>query len=345
MKRRVSYVLGGPLQPDIEQRKLAGEQPVSEFNMFSMRNAARIVSTDQVRPGSPTSLRRRIALSRLVTGNGADHDVLLASGEDIGVPLALASLVRRVAKPIWIILHGFSLDNRKFAAVTPVLRRARHVRYLCLSESLRRRMVEVHGFDDARCHNAGYGIDTAFFQPGDAAGEPLVVAAGSANRDYGTLIAATEGLDVPVRVAADSLWRPKPAEIDLTVLPPSVEVGSAGSYLGLRALYQRASFVVVPLHAAHHASGYAVIGEAMAMGKAVITTRTEAPSDLIVEGKTGFYTKPGDIEELRDRITMLLNNPIRAREMGLAGARRMQREFSLDAYCRTIEGFMELAAP
>ena len=341
MRYRVSYVLGGPLQPDIERRKLIGEQPLSEFNVFSIRNRAQVVATDQVKPGLPTSLRRRIALARAVTGRRDDYDILVASGEDIGIPLAVASLVRRVHTPIWIILHGFSLDNTKFSLVAPALRRARHVQFLCLSESLRGRMVETYGFDRDRCHDAGYGIDTAFFQPGPPAEEPLVVAAGSANRDYRTLIAATEGLNVPLRIAADSLWRPKAADIDPTVLPSSVDVGSAGSYGGLRALYQRASFVVVPLHAARHASGYAVIGEAMAMGKAVITTRTEAPSDLVVEGETGFYTRPGDIEGLREKVVTLLDDPARARAMGSAAAQRIRDQFSLDAYCSRIERIID----
>ena len=339
----VSYVLGGPLQPEIERRKLAGEQPFAEFNVFAMRNDAEVIATDRAHGGAPTSLRRRIALSRLVLRRGGDHGTLLASGEDVGIPLALAALMRRVQTPIWIILHGFLLESRKFALVAPVLRRARHVHFLCLSEALRRRLVEMHGFDPDRCHNAGYGVDTAFFAPGPPAEDPLVLAAGSANRDYRTLIAAITGLDVPLRIAADSLWRPRAVEIDPAGLPSSIDVGSAGDYLGLRALYARASFVVVPLHPARHASGYAVIAEAMAMGKAVITTQTEAPSDLVVEGETGFHTRPRDVQGLRDRIAALLDDPGRARAMGAAGALRMQREFSLDSYCSTIERLIEAA--
>ena len=120
-----------------------------------------------------------------------------------------------------------------------------------------------------------------------------------------------------------------------------MEVGSAGSYVGLRALYGRASFVVVPLHAARHASGYAVIAEAMAMGKAVIATRTEAPSDLIVEGETGLYVPAGDVGALREAIMALLGDPARTHAMGLAGARRMQDLFGLDSYCATMERFIE----
>ena len=336
MNTRITYVIGGPLHPIIETKKLAGEQPLAEFNVFAARNNSQIASTDQVTGGHPTSMRRRLALARRVSQQRRDYEVLLASGEDVGIPLLLWSLVRRARKPVWVILHGSYLDSRKFALIAPMLRRARHVRFLCLSEALRQRMIG-DGFRHDRCHNAGYGVDTTFFQPQEAADGRLVVAAGSANRDYRTLVSAVEGLDVSLRIAADSLWRPREADVDATALPPSVEVGSAGDYLGLRELYGRAAFVVVPLHPARYAAGYAVIAEAMAMGKAVISTRVEAHSDLIVDGETGFYAKAGDVAALKEKITLLLNNPALARRMGHAGARRMQEKFSLDAYCQTME--------
>ena len=336
MTIRITYVIGGSLQPIIETKKLAGEQPLAEFNVFATRNNSQIASTDQVAGGHPTSVRRRLALARRLSRQRRDYDVLLASGEDVGIPLLLWCLLRRVRKPVWVILHGSYLDGRKFALIAPMLRRAKHVRFLCLSEALRQRMIG-DGFPPERCHNAGYGVDTTFFQPRDAADGRLIVAAGSANRDYRTLVSAVEGLDVSLRIAADSLWRPREADVDAATLPSCVEVGSAGDYLGLRELYGRAAFVVVPLHPARYASGYAVIAEAMAMGKAVISTRVEAHSDLIVDGETGFYAEAGNVNALKEKITLLLDDPALARRMGHAAARRMQEKFSLDAYCQTME--------
>ena len=345
MQGRIAYVLGGPVQEEIESRKRRGEHPLAEFNKFVYRNGSVLIGTDAAAPGSPTSLRRRLALARLLSRRSSGHDALVASGEDIGIPLALLSLARRARTPIWIFLHGSYLQSPKFRIIAPALRRARHVRFLCLSASLQRRMVDVHGFPAERCHAVGYAVDTAFFRPGAYLGAhpgtpghaPLIVAAGSANRDYQTLISAARGLDAPVRIAADSLWRPGALPLDGAVLPASVTVGSAGDYLALRALYRQASFVVVPLHPARHASGYAVIAEAMAMGKAVITTRTQACSDLVIDGTTGLYVEPGDSHGLHDSMRSLLDDPGRAQEMGKSGARRMQDEFSLEAYCLAIE--------
>lgn len=341
MDRRVSYILGGPVQRDVEARKYSGTQPLSEFNVFAKRNDIRLLGTEQVTPGAPTSMRRRLALAQRVSRDSAYGDVLLASGEDVGFPLGLVTLTRRRRRPVWIIVHGSYFDSRKFTLVAPLLRKARHVHFLCLSEALRRQMVDVHRFRNEQCHNAGYGVDTSFFQPGCPVKTPLVVAAGSANRDYQTLIAAMSGLDVPLHIAVDSLWRPKTGALDDLAIPAHVIVASAGDYVALRALYERASFVVVPLHPARYASGYAVVAEAMAMGKAVITTRTDAPSDLVIEGETGFYTEASDSAGLRDKMRLLLDDPARARAMGEAGAARMQEKFGLGSYCQTIEAFID----
>ena len=338
MTPRVTYVIGGPLQPDVEARKRSGDQPRSEFNVFIERNAARLASTSDVSAGAPTSLRRRVALAATLARTSARGAALVASGEDIGLPLALATMAVRATTPLWIVMHGSYLGTRKFASLAPLLRRARHVGFLCLSQPLRDDLVETYGLPPERCCNAGYGVDTDFFTPPpEPAGTPLIVAAGSSNRDYATLVAASAGLAVPVRIAADSLWRPTGAGLDPSTLSASVEVGSAGDYGALRALYARASVVVVPLHQARFASGYAVIAEAMAMGKPVITTRTSAHSDFVLDGTTGLYTEAGDVAGLRQALELLLADPARAHAMGAAGAARMQREFSLDAYCDRIE--------
>ena len=47
----------------------------------------------------------------------------------------------------------------------------------------------------------------------------------------------------------------------------------------------------------------------MGLGRVVITTRTEAPSDLVVEVEVDLYTQPGDARGVRGRIMTLLNDP------------------------------------
>ncbi len=345
MQQQLRYVLGGMLDPELEARKLRGEQPLSDFNVFVSRTRSTLLSASDaprsaIRLGLAALTRIALALRLRRDGGG----VMLASGEDIGIPLALATLASRKPTQVWMVLHGSYLGSRKFALVASLLRRAQHVHFLCLAESLRAQLIEDFGFPSDRCHNAGYGVDTAFFRPGDASAMKLVLSAGCSHRDYETLVEAMQGLDVTLRIAADSLWRPAPAGVEQAALPSNVQVRSAGDYVGLRALYEAASFVVVPLHPARHACGYAVIAEAMAMGKAVITTRTKAPSDLVVDGQTGLYVEPGDVAGLRTAIRQLLDDPEAARRMGERGAGRMRESFSLDHYAATIEAFIAAAA-
>jgi glycosyltransferase involved in cell wall biosynthesis len=104
-------------------------------------------------------------------------------------------------------------------------------------------------------------------------------------------------------------------------------------------LYAAAAFVVVPLYPAFHACGLAVIAEAMAMGKAVITTRVAGRSDFIIDGENGFYVEPGDVGGLRAKVKALLDDPARAAAMGVAARSRMAQLFSLEAY---VERLMEV---
>jgi glycosyltransferase involved in cell wall biosynthesis len=211
-----------------------------------------------------------------------------------------------------------------------------NIHFLCLSESLRQRLITL-GISKDQAHNAGYGVDTNFFAPRPSSQAQVIVSAGTASRDYMTLVEASKDLGVELKIAASSRWHEMATELDDYEPPPHVEAKSYGNYMNLRDLYSRAAFVVVPLFPAVHACGYAVIAEAMSMGKAVIVSRTESPSDFVLDSETGFYVTPGDVAELRDKMQTLLEYPDRVRSMGEAARARMQEQFSVDAYAERME--------
>jgi glycosyltransferase involved in cell wall biosynthesis len=55
----------------------------------------------------------------------------------------------------------------------------------------------------------------------------------------------------------------------------------------------------MPLYQVDFQAGVTAILEAMAMGKAVICTRTPGQADIILEGETGLYAEPCDPATLR----------------------------------------------
>lgn len=70
--------------------------------------------------------------------------------------------------------------------------------------------------------------------------------------------------------------------------------------------------------------------EAMACGLPVVATRVTGHVDAVVDGVTGFLTRPGDPEALAVSVARLLDDPELRRRMGRAGSARVEAHFTLD---------------
>jgi glycosyltransferase involved in cell wall biosynthesis len=351
MGKPLAFLLGAYLNPKREAAILRKEHPRAEYHLFRNRPGIAFLSYNDLETAQTLLAsffyRRHIlhwALPSLALAQQAQYSGLLTTGEDVGLPMALQSVMHRAKFPLYVITHGSFFGSAKFRFLMALLRRMENLYFLCLSESLARILIEDFHIPVERVHNTGYGVDTHFFTPMEPSSmTPVIVSAGTANRDYRTLVQAVDGLGVEVKIAADSAWFPSALDIGGTALPFNIEVRSYGDYRNLRALYARASFVVVPLYPARHACGYAVIAEAMAMGKAVITTYIESRSDFVVDGETGYYVSPGDVVALREKMAYLLAHPQESRQMGLCGRARIEENYSLEAYCRRLEQVAGLA--
>ncbi len=353
---RCAWVLAGR---HVERDGAGTTRPRAEFEAFLERNDGVLLSQaslDGTRSWLARGLARLgstpLALAWLVLTQARSFDAIIASGEDIGVPLALASLLSASDVPIHMMFHGHHLVSPRLRSLAPLLRRMPHVHLHCLSEALRQRTMAVLGIPPARCHATGYGVDTDFFSP-VAAAKPAVIAsaviasavianaviasAGAANRDYATLAAAAGPLPAEVRIASDSTWVPPTETAAPAGWPENVTLRSYGDYAALRELYGQSAFVVVPLHPAQHACGYAVIAEAMAMGRAVIASRTQAPPDFLQDGDTGLFVRPGDRLTLRYAMRAMLGNPAATAAMGRRARAMMLDRHSLPRFCARLE--------
>ena len=98
------------------------------------------------------------------------------------------------------------------------------------------------------------------------------------------------------------------------------------------------------MHHAKFACGYAVMIEAMAMGKVVIATRTDAISDFLVDGENGFLVDIGDVAVLRSKICYLLENPEVAIAMGERARRDIETHWTLSKYSARLEAAVNAAS-
>lgn len=84
--------------------------------------------------------------------------------------------------------------------------------------------------------------------------------------------------------------------------------------------------------------------EYMACGLPVVCGDSGGNREVVIEGKTGFIVPALDARTLADRLVWLREHPREAAEMGRAGARRLEEEFTVQNLVRaTVSVYEELA--
>lgn len=83
--------------------------------------------------------------------------------------------------------------------------------------------------------------------------------------------------------------------------------------------------------------------EAMAMGRAVVASRTGGLPDVVAGGESGLLVEPGDEEGLRQALALLMaDGALRAR-LGAGGLRRVEQHFAADVVVPRYERLYERA--
>ncbi len=72
------------------------------------------------------------------------------------------------------------------------------------------------------------------------------------------------------------------------------------------------------------------VGQALAMGKPVVSTRLGGVEELVVDGKTGLLVAPRDVEAMSAKVLSLISDTQRAKTLGEAGKAHVRENFSLE---------------
>ena len=263
-----------------------------------------------------------------------EYDVIVTDSERTGLPLALLFKLTRTRRGHVMIAHWLR-PMRKRLLLRLLGGKSAVDRVVVYGSSQERFALEDLGLPRAKVELVLHAADAEFWRPIGQAPSGIC-SAGLERRDYGTLIEAVRGLDLVVTVAAASAWSRNDPLPDQT-LPANV-VKRRLDYRGLRDLYDRSEFVVVPLQDVDFQAGSLVMYEAMAMGKAVIATRTRAhrDGDIVRDGETGLLVPPGDPGALREAIVRLHTDPAAARRMGENARRVVEASLNHDTYVRRM---------
>lgn len=260
------------------------------------------------------------------------YDVVVTWSEQVSVFFALLQILPGRRVPQLAMLYWMSKPT-----IAPLLwlTRSSLDRIVTWSSVQYAFAVKRLGYPEARIDLIKHFVDQLFWHPLPAASQPpeaMICSAGAEMRDFPTLIEAMRDLPIHCVIAAREIRLSKnglrahkldPATLAST-LPENVSV-MPHTPEKLRELYARSRFVVVPLLPSDTDNGITVVLEAMAMGKAVICTRTKGQVDAIEDGVTGIFVEGGDPAALRAAIEDLLNDPEKAERIGRAARAYIER--------------------
>jgi glycosyltransferase involved in cell wall biosynthesis len=270
---------------------------------------------------------------------------IFTDGEQIGLPFAsLCRLVGRRPRH-HMIVHRLSVPKK--SVPFRLLGLGHFVdTFVTYATSQTRFLTEKLRVDAERVVQTTFMVDTRFFSADRVAAHPsnMICAVGLECRDYPTFIEAIEGLDVRVVIAAASPWSKRTDTTRAVPLPPNVEVCQLNP-VQLRQLYADSRFLVMPLFEVDFQAGVTSLLEAMAMGKAVVCSRTAGQTDVVREGETGIYVPPADRAALRRAIEELLADPDRARRLGSGGRRYVSARCDVGDYADRLGAVVTRTGP
>jgi glycosyltransferase involved in cell wall biosynthesis len=221
-------------------------------------------------------------------------------------------------------------------------------RVLAISEVIRKNVIDTSPVDPSRVVTLHDAIDTAEFTPdarrGDAVRREfgltnkhiLIGAVGrfSSGKGHEELLEAAARI-CPMRsnvrfLISGEASRGEEAYAD-GIRRRSRELGLDGLviFAGFRkdvpAVMSALDLFAFPSHA--EAFGVVLI-EAMAMGKAVVSTNCDGILDIVVDGETGIMVPRRDGGRLAEGLLALIDDPLRRNVMGAAGRRRVEQLFN-----------------
>lgn len=327
------------------------------FGAIELERAGHEVSHHEVDPGGPASgVARRLIDANAGRGLLPPHleaavlagtrrllpavreaDVVVATTTATAMALATWRRARRFDRPLVGIVAG--LVNAPWRATRrrttlPLLRRMHAVLY---GPGELAAMRALDPGLSRRVHVVPFGVDTAFWAPGEGTSTGEVVAIGNdGHRDYATLVRAAPSIPARVRILTR---RPRPPE-----LPDNVSWEKADWYTQVltdaqvRDVFRAAAAVVVPVQDVPQPSGQSATLQAMACARPVVLTRTRGlwSPETMRDGENVLLTGPSDAEGLSRAVRSLLDDHGRGATIGSAARDEVERNASVSAYAERL---------
>ncbi len=199
--------------------------------------------------------------------------------------------------------------------------------FIAVSDFQREKLIELGLLADkvTTVHNF---IDTSDYQPSTVLGEYFLYF-GRLEQSKGifTLIEAASLIkDTPLLIVGDGTARPK---LEKLIQERELNHISLLGFKHMRELQKliRHSICTITPSQWYETFGLTLI-ESFAHGRPVIASRIGGMTEIVTDGIDGHLVHPGDAEQLRERMLWMAEHLTQAREMGLAGRRKVETHFN-----------------
>jgi len=264
--------------------------------------------------------------------------------------------------PLVTTFHGFDATLRTRAMLrSPAyfhypLSRGKLARqgdlFLCASSFIRQRLLST-GYPEARTRTQYIGVNCrAISVRGDSEESPLILHVARLVEVKGTryLLRAFASLGrrydgVRLVIIGDG-----PLRARLEALAASLGARERVEFLGalphadVLAWIRKAAMLVLPgirTSTGREEGLGMVLLEAAATGLPIIGSRVGGIPECIHDGRTGFLVPERDEHALAEKITELLDDPLKRRQMGLAGRALVERQFDLHRQTEALEALYD----
>lgn len=278
--------------------------------------------------------------------------------------VALWPMLNRLQVPIITTLHGYDINidpefwrrgwrsSRKYPQRLLAISRDSRVRFVAVSEAIKRRAIEF-GLPADRVAVRYIGVDTRQFAPGGApvgVRRPRILFVGRMVEKKGAAILIQAFADVRRQVAdaelvmiGDGPLLDHCRSLAASLRVPVEFLGAVSHERVKQEMDQARVFCLPSITAANgDAEGLSIaIVEAQAAGVPVVTSARGGAGEAIDDGVTGYAFPEGDRTALASALVRLLRDDALAGEMSVAARDRACRLFDLHDCTASLEALYE----
>lgn len=284
-------------------------------------------------------------LASLRTANSAD--VIFATMDTVGLPLVLLKRAGLVRPPLVYAAIGLPerLEHLRGRRMKRLYRGAfgRVETLLVYAESERKRVRAWLGSDAPRVAFVPFGVDVEAFAPSERRPNAVDVVSVGADprRDFELLLTiAARHPELSFNIVAS---RDRAASMRAT---PNVRVESDLPLESVRERLAACSVIALPVQPNSYSGATTVLLQAMALGKPVVVSRTDAIAAGygLEDGVNCRLVAPGDVDAFERALLETLTGADASVSLGIRARESVERNFSWKRYTEALREILFAAA-